>query len=308
MKYSIIVPVYNVENYVIRCLESLKNQTYKGDYEVIIVDDGSTDNSKKLVEKYIKDLTNFKLYSKKNGGLSSARNYGIKKSTGKYLLFVDSDDYLDINTLKIIEDNSEENDIIVFDFYEDNEKEIKEVLTSDSSIEDNSKRYIVSLPSACNKAFSKELFNDIEFPIGLYYEDLGTIPKLAKKNNKIKFIDKPLYYYYKRENSIMNAIKYNKKMDSIFQVLKEIKEYYNGEHHEEIEYLYIHHLLRAASLRYIDCDCNCQEQLDQIILIMKKEYPKWSKNKYYKKLDFKKRIMCKLIYYKQYKLIKKLRK
>ena len=79
-------------------------------------------------------------------------------------------------------------------------------------------------------------------------------------------------------------------MDSLFSILKGIKDYYNDTYHEEIEYLYIYHLLRAASLRYIDC--NCSEQLEKIISIIKKEYPKWAKNKYYKKLDFKKRIMC----------------
>ena len=95
MKFSIIVPIYNVEKYIEKCLQSIKDQTFKN-FEVIMVDDGSTDNSNKIMKLFEKDKR-FKSYSKKNGGLSDARNYGIQYTTGDYLLFIDSDDYIDKN-------------------------------------------------------------------------------------------------------------------------------------------------------------------------------------------------------------------
>ena len=97
MKFSIIIPVYNVEAYISKCLDSIKNQSYDN-YEVIIVNDGTKDNSVNVIDKYLSD-NRFKLYNKENGGLSSARNYGIKYVTGDYILFIDSDDYIERDLL-----------------------------------------------------------------------------------------------------------------------------------------------------------------------------------------------------------------
>ena len=94
MKVSVIVPVYNTYDYLNKCLDSLVNQSFK-DYEIIIVNDGSTDDSEKIIKKYQKKYSNIKYYYKENGGLSSARNYGIKYANGDYIAFVDSDDYVD---------------------------------------------------------------------------------------------------------------------------------------------------------------------------------------------------------------------
>ena len=101
MKFSIIVPVYNVEDYVIKCLDSIYNQTYKN-YEVIIVNDGSTDNSLAKVKEFCQKKKNFLVFNKTNGGLSDARNYGLKKISGDYLLFIDSDDYIEKDLLQKI--------------------------------------------------------------------------------------------------------------------------------------------------------------------------------------------------------------
>ena len=98
---SIIVPIYNVEQYLNRCIESLVNQTYTN-LEILLIDDGSTDNSGKLAEKWISNDQRIKVYHKKNGGLSDARNYGIKYAKGKYLSFVDSDDYVDMRFIEIL--------------------------------------------------------------------------------------------------------------------------------------------------------------------------------------------------------------
>ena len=102
MKFSIIVPVYNVEKYLEKCLESILNQTFK-DFEAIIVNDGSTDNSQEIIDKYVnKDQKIFKSFKKENGGLSDARNFGIERAKGEYIVFLDSDDYIDENLLNTL--------------------------------------------------------------------------------------------------------------------------------------------------------------------------------------------------------------
>lgn len=98
MKFSIVIPVYNVEEYIDKCLNSVLNQTYK-DFEVIIVNDGSPDNSIQIIDRYVKMDDRFKVYSKENGGLSAARNFGVKKVSGDYLIFLDSDDYIEKDLL-----------------------------------------------------------------------------------------------------------------------------------------------------------------------------------------------------------------
>ena len=306
-KISVIVPVYNVEEYLDECLLSLVRQDYDN-YEVIVVNDGSTDKSLKIAKKYEKKYPKLiKVYDKKNGGLSSARNYGIDKSTGEYLMFIDSDDYVFDNCLSVVGKhiNGNHYDILVYSFLVGEDKQYN--MLYDDNINDLYKRYIVGKPNACNKVCRKELFNDIKFPIGLYYEDLATMPKFAKGDVKIKFIGDALYFYRIREGSIMNKKSYTPKMDSIFEVLEQLKDYFEGNYIEEIEYLYIEHLLRGASLRYFDCS-ECSKQLDRIVSIMKQQFPNWKKNKYFKKESFKKKVMCYLFYNKYHLLIKLLRK
>ena len=308
-KISVIIPVYNVSAYLDECLTSIVNQNYKN-FEVIVVNDGSTDNSLEIAKKYEKKYPKLiKVYDKQNGGLSSARNYGIVESSGDYLLFIDSDDYILPNCLEVIGKNINKKkcDILVYSFLIGKDNVYNRMY--DNQIENSNKRYIVGMPNAINKVCKKSLFldNNIEFPLGLYYEDLATMPKFAKEKIKIEFIEEPLYFYRVREDSIMNNQKYNPKVDSIFTVLKQLKEYFNDKYPEEIEYLHIEHLLRSASVRYFDYE-TCQEQLDKIVSVIKENYPNWKKNKYYKKENIKKRIMCHLFYNKQYKLIKLLRK
>lgn len=305
MKISIIVPVYNVEKYLKKCLDSLVNQKYTN-YEIVIVNDGSTDNSQDIIDKYIKKYPKLiKSYKKKNGGLSSARNYGINKSTGDYLLFVDSDDYLQTNSLKLLSEKlvKEKSDIIVFDINTvyPNYSIVKKTMTD----EDNVKRYIVGEPSACNKLVKKDIFinNNIKFMENVFYEDLATMPLLALYTDKISFLNKPLYNYVQRENSIMNQTKCNPKMFTLFQVIDYITEKFNGKYDEELEYLYITHLLRTASMRFVIFE-ETKEYLNKINSIMKNKYPNFTHNKYYKKCSFKYKLVCNLSYHKLYGLLK----
>lgn len=208
---SVIVPVYNVENYISECLDSIINQTYKK-LEIILVDDGSTDKSGDICEEYkIKD-NRIKIIHQKNAGLSDARNAGIDIATGKYIQFIDSDDYIDkdmIETLyKLIVENNA--DISICSNYI-----LKDGITS---CECSNKKYIYNRKEALkeilideairsyawNKLFKKELFDDIKFPSKKVFEDVLTIPKLFEKSDKIVFVDIPKYYYRQRDGSILH--------------------------------------------------------------------------------------------------------
>ena len=309
--FSIIVPIYNVELYLKKCLDSLINQNYNN-YEIILINDGSTDNSESIIKEYSNKYPELiKSYKKKNGGLSSARNYGIKKASKEYLLFVDSDDYIEKNTLSILNEelNINKKDIIVFNYiakYSD--KEIK-VNTFNNNINDLEKKYILSIPSACNKLVKKEIFtkNKIEFPNGLYYEDLATMPLLINCTNNISFIDEYLYIYNSREDSITNKKKYNKKMDDIFKVCQILKDNLNKEYKDEVEYLYIEHLLRNAGLRFLAY--NKYDKLNNVKEEIEKNYSNYKDNKYYKNYyTIKQKIMCNLLMKKKYNLIKLIKK
>ena len=115
VKISVIVPVYNVEKYLEKCLDSLVNQTLK-DIEIIIVNDGSLDNSQEIIDKYAKKHKTIKSYIKENGGLSDARNYGIKQASGKYISFIDSDDYVKENMYELMYNKLEEKNLKVSDY------------------------------------------------------------------------------------------------------------------------------------------------------------------------------------------------
>lgn len=230
---SVIVPVYNVEKYLNRCVESILKQDYEN-IEVILVDDGSTDNSGCMCDFFQKKYPNkIYCYHKKNGGLSDARNYGIKYSNGKYIVFVDSDDWIEKNTIKkahneILQQNA---DIVVYGISIDNDTgtvknkvpKKKEVLNSDEGI-----IYLNSFKSidvsACNKMFNRKLFDNVEFPFGKLCEDCYIMYKLFEKAYKIVIMPQVFYHYYQRQNSIVRNSEIN--MDYIYAA-KEEMEYLN---------------------------------------------------------------------------------
>lgn len=212
MKFSIVIPVYNVEKYIDKCLESIKNQTYDN-YEVIIVNDGTKDNSVKVIQKYLKDKR-FKLYEKKNGGLSDARNYGVKYVTGDYLLFVDSDDYLNKNLLKKIS-KVDSYDVLKFNIklvdekgkilsYE-NKKSLNGYITLKEALE-----FEYSEPAwsyVYNAKFFKK--NKFKYSKGKIHEDFGLTPYILGKAEKIYYMPFYGYNYVQRPNSIVNGSEKN---------------------------------------------------------------------------------------------------
>lgn len=309
MKVSVIVPVYNVEKYLAKCLDSLVNQDFS-DYEIIIVNDGSPDNSKEIIDKYTKKYSFIKSFTKENGGLSSARNYGIEKASGDYLAFVDSDDYVEKNFLKELYEKitKEKSDIAVCEFsylYEDGR-----TVRSYSNLnytDDSLKKYLLTPPMAPIRMCKKDLFKKLQFKEGIYYEDLELCPKLVKFAKKVSFVDLSLYNYLMRNSSIMHQKEFNKKLYDIYTVLDSNYDYLYKDYPEEIEYMFIIHLLRSASLRFLDYK-EGRGEISKIVKIMKERFPNWKNNLYFKKSGKKIKIISYLAYYKQIMLLKIIKK
>lgn len=212
MKYSIVIPVYNVEKYIDKCLKSILNQTYKN-FEVIIVNDGTKDNSQKIIDKYVKKDKRFKSYIKENGGLSSARNYGINKANGDYLVLIDSDDYVSLDYLEKI------NEVLT------REKNIELLKTKLILVDDDENviRYekgldegyvsfldlvkLEFLEPAWSYVYKLEFFkkNNFMYAEGMVHEDYGLTPEIIMKAKKIYYLNYYSYYYVQRENSIMSS-------------------------------------------------------------------------------------------------------
>ncbi len=218
MKFSVIIPVYNVEKYLEACINSAINQDYD-DYEIILVDDGSIDESGNICDEFSDRFNYIKVIHKKNGGLSDARNEGIKKAKGDYLVFIDSDDYLCkndalSNIAKIID--SSKCDLVIYGvnkFFEDSNK----LIEKNNFLPDNNKQIIESLikqnyfkASACDKVIRKNIItkNQLFFEKGRLSEDIEWCAKILKSIDldKISVLNENIYVYRQRKNSISKSI------------------------------------------------------------------------------------------------------
>lgn len=239
MKYSIIIPVYNVEEYLDRCLKSILNQTYSN-YEVIIVNDGSPDNSDNIIKSYEKEDKRFKGYKKVNGGLSDARNYGLKYATGDYLIFIDADDYIENNYLEKVNDVLERNkDIDVLKFKIKLVDEGGNLIRMENGL---NKEGVTSFDELVKLEFLEPAWsyvyklsfwkeNNFTYLKGMIHEDFGLTPEILMKANKIYYLNSYLYNYVQRNGSIMssnNKEKLHKKAyDMLYQYDRLIKINYN---------------------------------------------------------------------------------
>ena len=233
---SVIVPIYNVEKYLNKCVDSIINQTYKN-LEIILVDDGSPDNCPQICDEYAKKDKRIKVIHKENGGLSDSRNVGIQEAKGEYIGFIDSDDYIDSEMYEYLynliekysadisncghrdvglvnEEGPLPEDEIVL-----NSKEALELLSRDTWIKN----------FAVNKLYKKSLFidNNIEYPVGKIMEDILTTYRLIEKANIIAVGNKNYYNYLKRDNSITggkSTKKYIAHVDNILELYKHFEE------------------------------------------------------------------------------------
>ena len=305
IKISVIVPVYNVEDYLAKCLDSLVNQTLE-DIEIIVVNDGSPDNSDKIIKEYAKKYDSIKSFKKENGGLSDARNYGIEKATGEYIAFIDSDDFISNDMLDKMYKKAKNDklDIVLCDtinLYENGEQVL--VKSNLGYSNDVVRNYLISPPMACIRLYKRGLFNNKKKKKSLFYEDLELTPKLVKYTKKIGFINEGLYYYLQRNGSIMKQKEFNDKLLDIFTVLETNRKDLYKDYPQEIEYMYITHLLRTATLRFLDYP-NSGEYLERINVTIRDHFPTWNKNIYLKKSSIKTKLICYLAYYRCYGILK----
>ena len=205
---SVIVPVYNVEPYLKKCVDSICRQTYQN-LEIILVDDGSTDHSGSLCDEFVVADSRIQVIHKANGGLSDARNAGIEVASGQYWMFVDSDDYLALDTAETLLRATIRNrcEIAVCNMvriYEDGELESFYCPVTESTIWADEQRFeTLKQPSVCNKLFRAELFEGIRFPKGKYYEDTFIYHVLAYRASRIALTGLDGYYYLSRRESIL---------------------------------------------------------------------------------------------------------
>ena len=293
-KVSVIVPVYNVEKYLERCINSLLNQTLQ-DIEIIFVDDGSTDSSKIIIEEKLNlHREKIKYYYKENGGLSSARNYGIPYARGEYIAFLDSDDYIEPTMYEEMYNiaKKENSDMVECDFiweYPDKQK-------YDCGQIYNSKKEALEKARvvAWNKLIKREILEKekIEFPFGLRYEDVEFFYKLVPSLNKISFVKKYFIHYVQRNDSIVNT--QNSKTMEIFKVLDNVIDYYKKnnyyqEYKDQLEYTYTRLLLCSSLKRMCKIDNKDERKmaLDETWNNLNTKFPDWKKNKILKKNSLK---------------------
>lgn len=245
---SIIVPIYNVEALLPRCIDSLIGQQYQN-IEIILVNDGSTDSSEAVCRGYLNRDSRIKLINKENGGLSSARNAGLKLSKGEYIFFVDSDDYVTSYFCSVGVDGflNHNADVVIFGFnniFVDTNKIIKKhcrksrVISKEEALKGTLiDGYINSL--AWNKAYKRELFDNIKYPEGMVFEDVGTTYKIFDKANTIYISSNITYNYELRNGSISNKWWCNdKKINDFFTLRSEQLQFINNSYPSLIKLSY----------------------------------------------------------------------
>lgn len=295
---SVIVPIYNVEEYLEKCLNSLVNQTLKN-IEIILVDDGSKDKSSKIIEEYVKKYENVKSFTKENGGLSSARNYGLNYANGEYIAFVDSDDWIELDMYEKMYQKAISNN---FDMVVCNVKYIypKRIKNAYSNIEhdiidkEKLKNEMIKIyPVAWNKLYKKTLFDkNIRFKLNVWFEDVEFIYRLYPYINSIGVVKSHSYNYLQRKGAITSI--YDKRLynyidnwDGIIEFYKKNKLY--KKYQDELEYSYVRYLYATFVKRL--ANAKNKEEFDKGVNIVidkvNKTFPNYKKNKYIKKFSLK---------------------
>lgn len=314
-KISIIIPVYNVKNYIEECLNSLLigyNYEINNDIEIIVVDDGSTDGSSEICDKFANKYQFIKIIHKKNGGLSSARNAGLKLAKSQWVVFIDSDDLVIPNYLNIILNlvKNQNFDVCMYQFllFEENSvPKIEKKSYEYTKYKNISKRKAMELlfdgrytNYAWNKIYDKELFRNIRYPDGLNYEDIITTCRLLNKAKKFGIYDVPLYLYRQRKGSILHTQNISDERKRIYDsfVARQSQLYFFKKN--KIEYLVeiANHYIMLDALAYIKISVDNNSINDEFYLEMInfiKEYQ--ISKKYDGRKDIIKIILIKHNYY-----------
>ncbi len=316
---SVVVPIYKVEKYLEKCVSSIQRQTYQN-LEIILVDDGSPDHSGEMCDVYVEKDSRICVIHKANGGLSDARNAGAEKATGKYLLFVDSDDYIAEDLIEKAVRTAEKTccDIVLFDYFhvEDGIKEIRETnLPPKKKISlEKEKNLLLIPPASWLKLFNREFYErtGISFPKGRYYEDLGTTPKFVLEAGSVVYLPEALYYYIVRKDSIMGSKDYIRNYRDKKHVLEDVLNYYKDRnvydrYKEELEYLVFANLYFEPSKEMVLAGVKA-DHLQMARTYIYQNFSKFCKNKYVCQLGKKDRLHIWILNTRQYWLMRLLSK
>lgn len=281
-KISVIVPIYNAQKYLEKCLKSLEIQTFR-DYEVVLVNDGSKDESEKIIQKFLKNKK-FIYFKKENGGVSSARNFGIEHATGDYITFVDADDTVTNDYLELLYNTCKEKkvDISIGAF----ERNYKEKTTFNPVYQENVEMFCFSAP--WGKLYKKSVIEEyqLEFPKKLWYEDLY-FTTCALLVGTYAVINKNIYHYYQNETSLVHT--YDDRIFDIYEIVKRIEEFAKDQQIYEmkkqaIEFINIYHILIGTVYRASFHKDFSRSLIKEIYCKVKEKYPKWYNNSNIKKL------------------------
>lgn len=314
IKVSVIVPVYNVEKFIDKCLNSLVKQSLK-EIEIIVVNDGSPDNSQKIIDKYVKKYPEkVQSFIKENGGQGSARNYGLKKASGEYIGYVDSDDFVEKDMYKKLYNKAKENnyDIVVCGNYNVSEDyQNKNIDAFINNYNTDLENIFFGKMAVWNKIYKRDILikNKLEFKEKVWYEDLAFTLKAIMNSNTFAFIDEPLYDYLIREGSTMNNSNVQRNLeilDAFNDILSYIQHNKKEEYFSKIEFLAIDHIYISAIVRVLKAEADDKvkrETINKLIDYMNKKFPNYKNNKYINTLSKNRKIIYKLINIKMYGLI-----
>ena len=311
-KASVIVPVYNVEAYLEKCVQSILRQTEQN-FELLLVDDGSTDSSGQLCEELAKKDSRIRVIHQENQGLGGARNTGIREAKGDWLLLVDSDDWIEPQILeKALEAGlREEADMVVFPFRSVDE-EGRELAVFRENIPvgrafalKERKDILLTAPVAWNKLYRTAFFREtgLAYPSRVWYEDIRTTPKLMALARRMVFLGDIGYNYLQRQGSIMNSGKVARNVE-IIQAFDDILPWFReqglfAEYRQELEYLAVFHAYLTASVRVILADRK-SPLLARLAAYLQEQFPTWRKNAYLPRLGAKRRLLVSLLGIKWY--------
>ena len=287
---SIIVPVYNVEQYLEKCVDSIINQKYKN-LEIILVDDGATDSSGKLCDELAKIDNRIKVYHKENGGLSDARNYGVERATGDYIGFVDSDDYIDSEMYEELYEAIKKENVDVVEcnlkiIYPDRvelftEQKYYNVYTKQEYLEEYLKIEKI-FGSACVRLIKSDIAKKLKFPVGKLYEDTYYAYDLIEKVDRYVIMNNPYYNYLMRENSITNT-KFNPRIFDLIEIVEKFRkmtyENYPGLK-EAVDCRKMYAYFSVLNSILLEENYRDNEYYSEILSYFKRNYISLLKNKY----------------------------
>lgn len=312
---SVIIPVYNVEKYVEKCVRSVLAQTFS-DFEVLLVDDGATDSSGEICDRLAREDARIRVIHQKNQGLGGARNTGIREAVGEWLIFPDSDDWLEPETLERALDTGKKHDadMVMFAFQTVDEQgsvlqHFVEDMPMDTPLEPARRRDVLfTAPCAWNKLYRAGLFREtgVLYPSRVWYEDVRTTPKLMAASRRVVFLDYIGYNYLQRAGSIMSSINLERNVE-IVQAFDDLLGYFHeknlfAQYRDELCRLTVFHVYLTASVRVARLDTK-SGLLRQFREYVEKTFPDFRKNPYMNRFAGRQKLLLALIGKRQYRLI-----